>query len=250
MPVYRADLHIHTDGPFEDDGRICRGLDPLDAGSLIASSNLDVVAITNHGQTKPDAFFPVKNAVAAHDSFRRPNRERLIFLGVEMQLVIEEGRFNVGYVFEKPYHHGNWPEFPAKGAPISELEQYKKEYPGVAILNHPHSRGYDSEIIHTAIQHPLIDGVEIMNASQVMDSDPRRLKNAWEDLTLEAAIKGQKSPIGGSGLHDASGHLIGNVYTTFTALHPVVIFHAIRNCTTQALCADPIRDRLSLPHDY
>lgn len=154
-----------------------------------------------------------------------------------MTVCFEQGRFHVGYVFEKDYGRQRLPVNPPRGASLLDLEQYKKEYPGVAILNHPtwRDKGRQNTPEQTAelISSGVFGGIETLNGSILYNGfDPSFTRSA---LGMYMAATRSGSRIASIGASDAHREfLVGSVVTEFCGSTEHAIFEAVEGCNTKA----------------
>lgn len=242
---YCADLHIHTD--HNPNNGSWHGDRPENIARGIVESGIDVFAITEHNAVS-DRYFQVLEEVERLMDGK--GREILGLLGTEMTVTFERHNYHVGYVFEGPFN-GGLPETPPARSNLQDLEQYRDEYPGVAILNHPtwkdHKRANDSAITENLMQSGLVDGVEVLNGSILHNgADDCITKSALEMYARIRKTNGHRflAAMACSDAHVGLGHmdrgsrenLVGVVATEFTRGSIEEIFDAIRSAETVALC--------------
>jgi hypothetical protein len=234
MDNFKADLHLHTDFDSETGWH---GIRPDMLATTVVMAGLDVAAVTQH------------NKIDAQNLRFRDELNRLChgvharitpLLGAEFTVRFRGYKCHLGYLFDKPmgaFHEGNLPPVYDPVFDERTWEQYRKEYPGVAILNHPfiptNGAAVDPAKALALMESGAIDGTELINGS-VLDHRART-STILDTLRLfrQATERGiHLAPIAASDAHDPL--IVGKVVTTFAGNTHGDVFGAIRNGQTKA----------------
>lgn len=259
---YTADLHLHTD--YNEERDYWHGDRPERIAAGIVESGVDVYAITEHNRTS-SRFFDVKGEVARlleiEGEREGVQREVLGLLGTEMTVTFDGTTYHVGFVFEDDFTPQTLPEMPLKHRPdmrSKDLEHWRMDYPGIAILNHPTLKDIRRkpllQITREFMRSGLVDGVELLNGSVLHNGADIRITEAalrlYKDLFLcGGRSKRRLAAIGCSdahvGLSEDGGrkNLVGSVVTAFSGERPEDLFDAVSQVSTRAVAVDPIIKR-------
>ena len=153
----------------------------------------------------------------------------------------------------------NLPEMPGIRSDIKELEEFKKSYPGVVILNHPTWKDHvsgdnDVNVTQELIESGLIDGVEILNGTILHNAASMRVSRSAINMFIEARKNGVNvAAIGASDAHvginnPRMGNLVGSAVTEFCSTYADGVFDAIRNGGNNTLAIavkDSVRKKVS-----
>lgn len=240
--LFRGDFHIHTD--FDPVRNYRHGEKPELIAKALVDSQLDVVAITEHNKVT-DRTFQVKEEISRLTE--GTNREIAVLFGAEISVTFQRYLYHVGYVFEEHFGAGRLPVLPDPRGNVYDLEDFRKSYKGVAILNHPCLKNNrPPEVTTDFLKSGLMDGVEILNGSVLSNGASPLITQEAFDAFLKVKRDGmQLAPIGCSDTHRAA--LIGSVWTEYNSSHPMGIFHAIRSGYDISTKASPAINRKLKP---
>jgi hypothetical protein len=235
MP-FKADLHIHTD--YSPERRKWHGERPKKTAQAIHSAGLDIFATTEHAYLAKNRF--VQHFLNIQAELERlsetTNREITGILGVETTIKYEGGRYHIGYLFENEYRDSNAPEILPPMSDVKELEHYRLDFPGAAILCHPtwkdHPNGNnDPRKTIELMESGLIDGAEILNGAMLFNGAPIQMTIDAIRMFIEAKWQRQLiSAIGSSDAHKAQW--VGNVVTLLESKEKEKIFEALKKGDT------------------
>lgn len=251
---FTADLHIHTDYWNDRPNPIWHGDYPVRIAAGIVESGLDVAAITEHYRPS-ERYFDVKDEVARltetgdHEPNTNGNGKPLILLGTELTGTFANIRYHVCYVYSDDFRPGSLPEPFPKGGRFEELEHYRGDYPGVAIVAHPAWKDHHGTANHHGITEAfmasgLVDGVELLNGALLANGADGRITIAALNMYRNVRRKGHKvAAIGSSDAHTGVGNprrksLVGSAVTEFSRATRRELFDAIRMQQTKAVPVD------------
>jgi hypothetical protein len=234
--IFRADLHIHTDQPT------AHGMSSQQAAQAIFNSGLDVCATLAHdtvNSLRHDAIDEKLTRFSErHERTCGVRKEILHLLGIETTIVFEKLIYHLGLIFRSNEHR----DAPSAGGNLNALEDYLKSYPAAVILFHPAWKGskresdYDREATLELMKHPVIDGVEIINAFLILRNGiETAVKSTRTSMKVFLEAKKAKpllSPMGDSDAHTPD--IVGAAGTIFTGNEPMDIFEAIKGGNTRA----------------
>ncbi len=259
----KADLHIHPD--WDEETGLSHGDSPVHIARGVVEAGLDVYGTTPHVKWWGNHHSLVREAV--DEMLDGTGREVLDVMGVELDLTFGGQRYHTLYLFEGAYGAHNLPALPDRWADFEELARLKREHPGVVIIPHPtlfdSIPGREIEITDQLMEHPLVDGIELINGQGVAKGytdkgHPKRrghkrsrnfdimaeawgsFKRARENGAQVAAIGASDAHIGynGSPVHNMVGTAITRVNVSVgDSVHEV--FEGIRNRNTRAV---PVHD--------
>mgnify|MGYP002725610068 CR=1 FL=1 len=266
MPKYLADVHMHAD---YDEGRDrWHGERPkVMAKQIVEETRLNFVALTEHNMVS-DSYFDLQEEIARlleiQNTLAEVVREIDAALGLELAVIFEKRRYHLGYVFADQFFRGQLPDVPPRLVDAKEIEHFREDYPGVAILNHPtwkdrSKREY--ELTQEFMESGIVDGVEVMNGSIVHNGNgAQKVSRRSSELFIDA-LKNQKSnrkngvkkkdqehrpgtlaPIGSSDAHKARH--VGNVATEYSGDDPSAFFEAVKSGRT---VVRPIEEDVVIP---
>jgi len=235
MTVFKADLHLHTD--FDPDTGRWHGANPEVMATSVVMSGIDIAAVTQHNKID-SRNLEFRDQVS--ELSRVVHRDISSLLGVEFTIEVDGNKCHVGYLYEKPidsFHLGNLPPLYGTYFDYKTWEEYRHEYPGVAILNHPfiptNGHGINPDKSMELVQNGAVDGVEIINGA-VLDRRAR-LSTITDTMRFFKKIADQGihiAPIAASDAHEPL--VVGKVVTTFSGNTHGDFFDAIRKKQTKA----------------
>lgn len=253
---FTADLHIHTDHWNDRKRPIWHGDYPERIAAGIVESGVDVAAITEHYRPN-ERYFEVMDEVARLTGAPRTDGgiidgcggSPLIVLGTELTGTFDRVRYHVCYVYSGDFRPGQLPEPFPKGGRFEELEHYKGDYPGVAILAHPawkdhHGQANGYERTEAFMASGLVDGVEILNGAMLANGADNRITVAALHMYRNVRKRGHRvAAIGSSDAHTGVGNprrrnLVGSAVTEFSRATRRELFDAIRTQQTKARSID------------
>lgn len=255
---FTADLHIHTD--YDPERDYWHGDRPERIAAGIVHSNVDVYAITEHNRTSP-RFFDVQGEVARlleiEAQITGTHREVLGLLGTEMTVAFGGTTYHVGFIFDDEFTPQTLPEMPLRHKPDmkgNDLDHWRIDNPGIAILNHPTLRDVRRhpllEITRDFMKSGLVDGVELLNGSVLHNGADIRITEKALGLYKELFLANSRqtrrlAAIGCSDAHvglseEGGKNLVGSVVTAFSSEEPRGIFSAVKKAETKAVAIDKV----------
>jgi hypothetical protein len=234
--TFKADLHIHTDQPT------VHGMSGEQAAQAIFNSGLDVCATLAHDTVNKPRHDAINEKLTQfserHKQTCGERKEILHLLGIETTIAFEELTYHLGLIFRSNEHR----DAPPAGGNLNALEDYLKSYPAAVILFHPAWKGarresdYDKAATLELMKHPMIDGVEIINAFLILRNEIETAVKSTR-TSMEVFLEAKKakpllSPVGDSDAHTPD--IVGAAGTIFTGSEPMDIFKAIKGGNTQA----------------
>lgn len=258
MLKFTADLHIHTDYDSERD--YWHGDRPERIAAGIVHSNVDVYAITEHNKTST-RFFDVQGEVARlleiEEKRTGVNREVLGLLGTEMTVMFGGTTYHVGFIFDDEFTPQTLPEMPIRHRTEMkgrDLDHWRIDNPGIAILNHPTLRDIRRhpllDITRDFMKSGLVDGVELLNGSVLHNGADIRITEKALGLYKEVFLSGGRqhrrlAAIGCSDAHvglseEGGKNLVGSVVTAFSSEDSRGIFNAVKKAETKAVAVDRV----------
>jgi len=265
MRKFLADVHMHAD--FDPERGTWHGERPEKiAERIVHGTELDLCALTEHNKVS-DQYFNVRDEIDRQSEiyFHRHGirRDVWMMLGFELAVLFAERRYHIGFVFDEEFFRGSLPDVSATRINVEELEDYRVDFPGVVILNHPtwkDSTPREREITREFMGSGYVEGVEILNGSAVMYQNGRskvtgETANLFVDVRRrqEAAkraahhrdqpVRQPIAPIGSSDAHKAA--IIGSAATEYYGNSKTDFFDAVRRGTTRVV---PIEQNVVLPH--
>ncbi len=248
MPLFQADLHLHTDiiPP-----RRVHGMQPSELAEALVNARLDVAAVTEHLPNLKSG------GLARFAEVRLRLRDRLgeespyLILGAEINAFFRGRAYHFGYLFEDHFEGRYWPDLPPDNMNLDDLVgPYRKHNPGVVIWNHPTWRDFSDTsrrvVTEDLFGSGLIDGIEIANGTMMMQEGHKgcdqKTSRALELFREKASS--WAAPIGTSDAHRPD--LVGSALTAFKGDCPQDVFRAIREKATAAVVVrQELREALS-----
>ncbi len=265
MQKWLADVHMHVD--YDEHRDRWHGERPEKlARQIVHETSLNLVALSEHNKVS-DQYFALREEAERESEILRARsgtrRELWVVLGFELAMMFGKRRYHVGYVFEDVFQRGKLPEVPPYRSDARELEHYRIDYPGVAILNHPTWKDesqHDLDVTRDFMKSGLVDGAEIANGSIVFNGGTnmhvmRSSSELFVDVRQEQervrkrakhpdTPKSSLAPIGGSDAHHARN--VGSIATEYMGDDPTDYFEQVRrgNTAVVPLQEEIVRERV------
>lgn len=238
--IFRADLHMHTTASDGDD--------PRAIAATIATSDLDVFAVTDHNRLD-GGFFAVRDELA--NILDGTGRQILALLGAEMTVIFRGIQYHIGVIMEgNHWNPQSLPDAPPRGTDIGLLKDYRAAHPSIAIFEHPtlHDKTpADLETTQALMSSGLVDGVEIVNGTVLSNGTTgyHVTQTGFEQfLAAKQRIGPRLAAIGASDAHIAEA--IASAYTKYEARDPSDLFTAVREGRTNAAAVqEKVRGRVN-----